>query len=298
MVGSRLCLQGCELLNCGGGAINGASPFCVIFINVFFYLILGEILDHESCQGVGFFIIPVVAAAHPGGGLIAMDANTVIFGDSMYNSVWRLEKGKKPRALIDKFHAHWTTRGLDGHIYSEEPTRAGHSRYCKGGVAWSGRSLMYEFNYRTANVADAEALVPLINRAFEIELQFFTTGRIDLAETLEYLKKGTFLLAEYDGELAGCNYVEMRGEVGYFGLLSVDPAHQGRGLGRKLIEQAEDFCCEAGCSLMQIRVLNHRTELPPFYEKLGYNTARIEEVEQVPSARMPYHFIVMEKILV
>lgn len=64
-------------------------------------------------------IIPSAAAAHPGGGLIALDANTVIFGDSMYNAVWRLEKGKKPQALVRNFHAHWTTRGLDGQIYSE-----------------------------------------------------------------------------------------------------------------------------------------------------------------------------------
>lgn len=64
-------------------------------------------------------MIPVVAAAHPGGGLIALDANTVIFGDPMNNAIWRLEKGKKPQAIISKFHAHWTTRGLDGQIYSE-----------------------------------------------------------------------------------------------------------------------------------------------------------------------------------
>jgi hypothetical protein len=64
-------------------------------------------------------IIPAVAVAHPGGGLIALDANTVVFGDSMYNAVWRLEKGKKPRALVKNFHAHWTTRGLDGQVYSE-----------------------------------------------------------------------------------------------------------------------------------------------------------------------------------
>src|ERR671916_164517 len=64
-------------------------------------------------------IIPAAAAAHPGGGLIALDSNTVIFGDSMYNAVWRLEKGKKPQALMKNFHAHWTTRGLDGDIYSE-----------------------------------------------------------------------------------------------------------------------------------------------------------------------------------
>ena len=66
-----------------------------------------------------FLVLPVAVAAHPGGGLIALDANTVIFGDSMYNAVWRLEQGKKQRALVKNFHAHWTTRGLDGRIYSE-----------------------------------------------------------------------------------------------------------------------------------------------------------------------------------
>ena len=64
-------------------------------------------------------IIPTAVAAHPGGGLIALDANTVIFGDPAYNVIWRLEKGKKPQALIKNFHAHWTTRGMDGQIYSE-----------------------------------------------------------------------------------------------------------------------------------------------------------------------------------
>jgi GNAT superfamily N-acetyltransferase len=137
----------------------------------------------------------------------------------------------------------------------------------------------------------------LINRAFVVEEPFFTTERIDLTETLEHFAKGTFLLAESNGILVGVNYVELRGDSGYFGLLSVDPDWQGHGLGRKLIEQAEDFCREAGCSLMQIRVLNHRTELPPFYEKLGYGVSGTEEVEQVPSAKLPYHFIVMEKKL-
>lgn len=64
-------------------------------------------------------IIPINLAAHPGGGLIALDANTVIFGDPMNNVVWKLEKGKKPQALAINLHVHWVTRGLDGLIYSE-----------------------------------------------------------------------------------------------------------------------------------------------------------------------------------
>ena len=73
----------------------------------------------RAIRALVFLFLPVVVAAHPGGGLIAIDVKTVIFGDSMYNAVWRLEKGRKPVALVKNFHAHWTTRGLDGHVYSE-----------------------------------------------------------------------------------------------------------------------------------------------------------------------------------
>jgi GNAT superfamily N-acetyltransferase len=154
-----------------------------------------------------------------------------------------------------------------------------------------------EFAYRNADESDVDALIVLINRAFEVERPFFTSERIDLAEALEHFKKGTFILAEDGGTVVGCNYVELRSDSGYFGLLSIDPSYQGRGLGRKLVERAEEFCGRAGCPLMRIRVLNHRTELPPFYQKLGYHIAGTEEVKQVATARMPYNFIVMEKEL-
>ena len=152
-----------------------------------------------------------------------------------------------------------------------------------------------EVTYRIADESDAEPLVHLINCAFEVERPFFVTKRIDVAETLKHFQKGKFLLAESGAILAGCVYIELRGEVGYFGLLSIDPSCQRRGLGQILIEQAEDFCRSAACQRMLIRVLNHRTELPPFYEKLGYHIAGREDVEQVPSATVPYHFILMEK---
>jgi len=60
-----------------------------------------------------------IAVAHPGGGLIALDANTGIFGDPTNNVLWRMKKGKKPEALFNKFHVHWTTLGQDGQIYAE-----------------------------------------------------------------------------------------------------------------------------------------------------------------------------------
>lgn len=73
----------------------------------------------SAIRALFLLLVPVAVAAHPGGGLIAVDADTVIFGDAMYNVVWRLEKGRKPQALVKNLHVHWTTRGLDGHVYSE-----------------------------------------------------------------------------------------------------------------------------------------------------------------------------------
>ncbi len=60
------------------------------------------------------------------------------------------------------------------------------------------------------------------------------------------------------------------GERSYLGLLSVDPARQKIGLGRRLVAAAEEFAREMGSHHMDLTVVNLRTELPPFYRKLGY----------------------------
>ncbi len=155
-----------------------------------------------------------------------------------------------------------------------------------------------DFVFRPAAPEDASAIMELINQAFAIERNFFSADRIDLPGVADHLQKGTFLLAESDGGLAGCVYTELRGESGYFGLLAVAPAQQGRGLGTLLVTEAEDLCREAGCTAMELRILHLRTELPPYYEKLGYGVSRTEEhIPQDPSALQPYHFIVMEKTI-
>ena len=90
--------------------------------------------------------------------------------------------------------------------------------------------------------------------------------------------------------------VERSTPSGYFGLLSVDRTRQQRGIGRRLVAAAEDFCRSAGCDTIRIRVVNLRTELPPFYESLGYSQAGTEEFESL-NVTLPCHFIVMSKRL-
>jgi GNAT superfamily N-acetyltransferase len=139
----------------------------------------------------------------------------------------------------------------------------------------------------------------LINRAFEVERFFIQGERLDAERTREYFQKGRFLLAEENGQLAGVVYVELRGRRSYLGLLSVDPAHQKTGLGRRLTAAAEEFAREMGARHMDLTVVNLRTELPPFYRKLGYSDDGAEPIRPDMLARVtqPCHFLKMTKPL-
>ncbi len=68
--------------------------------------------------------------------------------------------------------------------------------------------------FRTADLADVEALVRLINVSFRVEQPFIEGDRVDTTGVRSYMAKGKFLLAEDSSGLAGCVYVELRGNRG------------------------------------------------------------------------------------
>src|SRR5229473_3209255 len=151
--------------------------------------------------------------------------------------------------------------------------------------------------FRTADLADVEALVRLINVSFRVEQPFIERDRVDTTGVRSYMAKGKFLLAEDSSGLAGCVYVELRGNRGYLGLLGVDPSRQGTGLGRKIMDAAEKFFRQAGCVAVDLRVISARTPLPAFYRHLGYlETGTAPFAPDVP-AKVPCHYILMSKTI-
>jgi ribosomal protein S18 acetylase RimI-like enzyme len=151
---------------------------------------------------------------------------------------------------------------------------------------------------RVATPADTTAVIAMVNAAFAIET-FLEGPRIDGERLAEMKQKGEFLLAEDTGLLVAVVYTEVRSERGYLGMLAVDVGQQGTGLGRTLVEAAEDHCRKRGCKFIDLTVLSLRPELLPFYRKLGYTETGTQEFHPPHPLKdgLECHCIVMSKSL-
>jgi ribosomal protein S18 acetylase RimI-like enzyme len=129
---------------------------------------------------------------------------------------------------------------------------------------------------RRATPSDASDIARVINAAFQVEREFRHGDRTSPTKIRALLQKDQILVAELDGAIAGAVHVRVTGPVGYFGMLAVDPQASGAGLGRSLLDAAEEHCRRAGCSTMTLSTGEERSELIPWYERRGY---RVDSVE-------------------
>jgi GNAT superfamily N-acetyltransferase len=159
---------------------------------------------------------------------------------------------------------------------------------------------------RPATPADVSELVRVINVAYQVEAHVFIDERTSASDIRERLGRSNaaFLVIDDDesgvsaGTLAGAVYVETKGGRGYFGMLAVDPSKQGRGLGRALVRAAESYCAAAGCTDLDIDVVDLRTELPPFYQALGFTRVGATPYAEPDRVRQPVQLVHMTKSLV
>jgi len=151
---------------------------------------------------------------------------------------------------------------------------------------------------RIAGNGDAEGLMDLINAAFrKAESFIIDRDRVDLEVVQSLLAKGEFLVADDEGALAGCVYLEPRGERAYLGLLSVDPTRQKAGVGSMLMREAELHCVRTGCRFMDLRIIDLRKDNYAFYQRRGYVETGTEPFPSDLDTKLPCHFVNMSKPL-
>jgi N-acetylglutamate synthase-like GNAT family acetyltransferase len=159
---------------------------------------------------------------------------------------------------------------------------------------------------RTATRDDTRLLTKLINDAFVVEAFFKIGDRTSADEIIELMRDGEFLILEdpepgtsnlEPGALAGCVYLTSKADRAYFGMLSIDPSKQGRGLGTRLIDAAEARARAHGCRYMDIHIVNLREDLPAYYRRFGYAERGTLPFSDPSRASRPCHFIVMSKNL-
>ena len=164
-------------------------------------------------------------------------------------------------------------------------------------VAANSSSPARSTRIRAAVPGDAEDVARLINAAFVVERAVFDGDRTNPENVRGLMNTGRFLLAEDAAGLVGCVHVELRGERGYLGLLSVEPSRQGTGLGRELVSVAEEYSRAAGCRAIDLRIVSARGELLPFYRRLGYVENGTAPFPAGLQTKVPSHYILMVKPL-
>jgi GNAT superfamily N-acetyltransferase len=121
-------------------------------------------------------------------------------------------------------------------------------------------------------------IVLLVNDAFRVEANIRAGDRTSTEEIAQLMHTGQFLLGINDQGVIGAVFVGVGGSTGYLGMLAVRPGLQRLGVGRMLIESAEDYCRSFGCKRMTLSTGDVRQELLVRYGKLGYKITNIEPV--------------------
>ncbi|GAB3883777.1 GNAT family N-acetyltransferase [Microbispora bryophytorum] len=162
----------------------------------------------------------------------------------------------------------------------------------------------------TALMTDVAVLVNRVYAVAEQGLWRAGAERTSADEISRLTLAGEIAVARLEGRLAGCVRVRHLDDMtGEFGMLAADPDHRGIGIGRELVNFAEQECKNAGLAVMQLEVLfprewSHPSKefLATWYTRIGYRKVRTGIIDEpyphlAPLLATPCAFVVYNKDL-
>lgn len=163
-----------------------------------------------------------------------------------------------------------------------------------------------------AAAPDNTAITALLNSAYrgEQSKKGWTTEahliagaqRTDEDGVKQVMQKAGSVFLKYTNaanELAGCVNLQQHNNKLYLGMLSVTPVLQGGGVGKQLLQAAEEYALQNGIGIIYMSVISVRAELINWYRRHGYNDTgeRIPFIEDGKSGKhlQPLEFMMLEK---
>jgi len=127
------------------------------------------------------------------------------------------------------------------------------------------------YSFRPATEADAAAVEACVHAAYRHYLE--RMGRKPapmLDDYADVIRNRRVTVAERDGKLAGVLVLDQGAEGFLLENVAVDPAHKGKGLGRMLLERAEDEARRTGYDSIYLYTHEKMAENQALYAKIGY----------------------------
>lgn len=102
-----------------------------------------------------------------------------------------------------------------------------------------------------------------------------------------------------DGDIQGCVYLEKKPPALYLGMLTVSPELQDKGIGKQLLQAAENHAKKEGLTSISMTVISVRYALIGWYERHGYyptgETRPFPTNPEFGIPKKPLYFRVLEK---
>jgi ribosomal protein S18 acetylase RimI-like enzyme len=101
-----------------------------------------------------------------------------------------------------------------------------------------------------------------------------------------------FLVGTFEKQIVASVMVGYEGHRGWINYLAVDPSHQKRGFGRKMMEEAERLLRAEGCPKINLQVRASNADVLAFYRAIGFQKddvaslgKRLEHHQEQPNQR-------------
>ena len=125
---------------------------------------------------------------------------------------------------------------------------------------------------RRAAAGDAAAVAEITRAAYRPYIERIGREPAPMRADFDALiGAGAVWVATEDGRVVGVLVLELQDTALLLESVAVDPAHQGHGIGRSLIDHAEQVARDAGLSAVDLYTNAHMTENLRLYPSLGYD---------------------------